>query len=63
MIDSLDQARLDWLREASSRDVPPVLVHQVQRLVDEGVAEWMPDAVRHVGGRLVKRKRARALPR
>lgn len=63
MIDSLDQARLDWLREASSRDVPPALVHQVQRLVSEGVAEWMPDRVVWVGGQRVKRKRARALPR
>lgn len=63
MIDALDQQRLDWLREAASRDVPPVLVHQVQRLVDEGVAEWMPDRVVVVDGQRVKRKRARALPR
>lgn len=63
MIDALDQERLDWLRGATSRDVVPALVHQVQRLVNEGVAEWMPDRVVPVGGVRVKRKRARAIPR
>lgn len=62
-IDALDQARLDWLRSASSKDVPPALVHQVQRLVAEGVAEWMPDRIVLVGGERMKRKRARALAR
>lgn len=62
-IDALDQARLDWLRSASSRDVPPVLEHEVERLVREGVAEWMPARVVVVGGRRVKRKRARAVAR
>lgn len=63
MIDSVDARALAWLRGATARDVAPRLVHQVERLVREGVAEWLPDRVVVVDGRREKRKRARALPR
>lgn len=48
-----------WLSSATSRDVVPHLVRDVQQLVDEGRAEWMADRVVHLGDGMQKRKRAR----
>lgn len=48
-----------WLSSATSRDVVPHLVCDVQQLVDDGRAEWMPDRVVHLGDGMQKRKRVR----